>query len=138
MKAIYQSTTAATTQPITERVKTFEDACRELGISKIELGITGMDEDQESIEAYAKLIIIARALNEGWQPDWSDQSQYKYVPWFEHKSGFGLSYDGCDRWYSHTTVGSRLCYKSRQLAEYAGKQFADIYNQYLSIKPTQK
>lgn len=135
MTTLYESATAAKTKPVTERIKTFEDACRELGIEKIELGITGMDKDQASIAAYAQLIIIARALNEGWEPDWSDSSQYKYYPWFEHKSGFGLSFYDFDCWTTTTNVGSRLCFKSKELALYAGRQFEYLYNQFLSIKP---
>lgn len=139
MTTLYQAATAATkSKPITERVKTFEDACKELGISKIELGVTGLPDDEGSIAAYAQLIVIARALNEGWQPDWSNHNQYKYVPWFEHKSGFGLSFYGYDGWDTCAHVGSRLCFKTRELSEYAGKQFAALYNQFLSIKPTEK
>lgn len=122
---------------ITDQVKTFEDACEVLGIDGDI--ITGsisdaLADDADSITAYAKLIIIARALNQRWKPDWSDGSQYKYIPWFKHKSGFGLSYDGCGDWDTYTYVGSRLCFKSRALAEYAATQFADLYNDYLTIK----
>jgi hypothetical protein len=134
MQTLYEATAASKTQPVTERIKTFEDACRELGITKIELGITGMDEDVASINAYAKLIIIAKALNEGWKPDWADSSQYKYIPWFEEKSGFGLSYVGYGIWDANTSVGSRLCYKNREIAIYAANHFKDLYNDYLTIK----
>lgn len=123
----------ANTQSITERVKTFEDACEVLGLDDVQIGVKGLDEDTKSIEAYAKLTIIARALNEGWKPDWSNTNESKYVPWFKHKSGLGLSYFVCVLWSSHTNVGSRLCFKSRELAEYAGKQFEDIYRDYLTL-----
>lgn len=122
---------------ITDQVKTFEDACEILGIDgdvitgSISDALAG---DADSIAAYAKLIIIARALNEGWKPDWSNNSQYKYVPWFKHKSGFGLSFGGYGGWRTFTAVGSRLCFKTKELAEYAATQFADLYNDYLSIK----
>lgn len=122
---------------ITEKVKTFEDACEVLGIDgdvitgSINDALAG---DADSITAYAKLIIIARALNEGWVPDWSNGRQYKYIPWFEHKSGFGLSYFVYGGWYTLTYVGSRLCYKTEELAKYAATQFADLYNDFLTIK----
>lgn len=123
---------------ITDRVKTFEDACEVVAPSedlKAMLNYTGTDPDMISAQAYAKLIIIIRTLNEGWVPDWSDDDQPKYMPWFKHQSGFGLVYVDYGSWYTHSIVGSRLCFRSSQLAEYAGKQFADIYNAYLSIKP---
>lgn len=139
MKTIAISTKAKKQKAgsITDQVKTFQDACEILGIDG-EV-ITGsindaLSDDAESITANIKLIIIARALNEGWVPDWSNGSQYKYIPWFKHKSGFGLSYYDYDDWYTTTTVGSRLCFKTKELAEYAAEQFADLYKDYLSIK----
>ncbi len=122
---------------IIDQVKTFEDACEVLGLDGdiLKGSVTDLlSGDLESISAYTKLIIIARALNEGWVPDWSNSSQYKYIPWFEHKPGFGLSYHDCADWYASTCVGSRLCFKTKELAKYAATQFADIYNDFLTIK----
>jgi len=124
---------------ITDRVKTFEDACEVLGINDekssgdVNIHIHDISKDAKSIEAYCKLIIIARALNEGWTPDWNDTNQYKWFPWFKMKAGFGFSHSGCVRWPANTNVGSRLCFKTEALAEYAGKQFESIYNDFLSL-----
>jgi len=134
MQTIYEAKASLTSQPITERVKTFEDACKVVGLDKVQVGVTGLDDDTDSIIAYTKLVIIAKALNEGWQPDWTDSSQRKNVPWFEHKAGFGLACVGCDGCYAVTGVGSRLCFKTSDLAKYAATQFADIYNDFLNIK----
>lgn len=119
----------ATGVPITERVKTFEDACNILGI-KPEIAIN-QDGEKDEI-AYQKLKIIARALNEGWQPDYSNGDERKYSPWFEFVPGSGFrfldyAYEG-----TYTIVGSRLVFKIRELAEYAGKKFVDIYNDFLN------
>jgi len=38
--------------------------------------------------------------------------------------------------YSYTVSGSRLAFKSEELAEYAGKQFAEIYADYCFIPET--
>jgi len=81
-----------------------------------------------------KLMIICRVLNGDWLPDWTDYSQYKYYPWFTHKSGFGLSYGDCVYARTDASVGARLCYKTSDLAKYAGTQFADLYNDYLTLK----
>jgi hypothetical protein len=122
---------------IMDRVKTFEDACKELNINPAHYltietceGITG---DIKSILAYGKLIVISKALNEGWKPDWTNAGEYKYYPWFDLSSGSGLSYGGCDGQYSSSYVCSRLCFKSRALAEYAGKQFTEIYKDFFII-----
>ena len=119
---------------IVERIKTFEDACNELGITNAELVVSGeIENDFKSVSAYQKLIIITRALNEGWVPNWKDDSEYKYYPWFDMSAGSGLSYVGCDGRRSTSGVGSRLCFKSRQLAEYAGKQFIKEYTDFFII-----
>jgi hypothetical protein len=134
MQTIYEAKASTTSQPIIEKVKTFDDSCKVLGLDKVQVGVIGLDDDTNSIVAYTKLVIIAKALNEGWQPDWTDSSQRKYVPWFEHKSGFGLAYHGYGGWDTATAVGSRLCFKTAELARYAATQFADIYNDFLTIK----
>lgn len=109
---------------ITDRVKSFEDACAVLGIDGRQVYHSGID-DADDI-AYKKLKIIIAALNEGWKPDWNNDNEYKYYPWFYLNSpGFRFN----DAYYFCTTsgVGSRLCLKSRELAEYAAKQFETIY-----------
>lgn len=117
---------------IKERVKSFEDALNIVGASdnmKILLDYDGIEHDLLAAQAFAKMTIIAKALNEGWETDWSDSNQYKYYPCFDMRKSAsgGFSYYCCDSWFTYSTVGSRLCFKSRELAEYAGKTFLDIY-----------
>ncbi len=118
---------------VMDRVKTFEDACKELGILSI-LPAPILEENGLAVglNAFWKLQVICRALNEGWEPDWNKTNQYKYYPWFEW-TGSGFSYGGCGNDYTCTFVGSRLCFKSRELAEYAGKQFEKEYNEFLKL-----
>ncbi len=120
------------------RIASYIDACEDIGMKPLTISDFAClpPRDRESAFAYHQLTIIALALNEGWEPDWSDSNQYKYYPWFEFKKGAagggsGFSCNGyyCGRSYSY--VGSRLVFKSRELAEYAGKQFIDIYNKFL-------
>ena len=72
---------------ITERIKTFEDACKELGeghpfVRAYTSWIEHEDlDDQLDIFAYFKLRIICAALNEGWQPEFLEE-EYRYYPWF--------------------------------------------------------
>lgn len=134
--AIFNGKKTKSNKSITERVKTFEDACDELGIEPNDF-FTGevcneLHGDIKSIVAYAQMIIICRALNEGWTPDWNNEIQYKYSPYFKMKAGFGFSYTDCATWRTSTTVCSRLCFKTRELAEYAGTQFETIYNDFLN------
>ena len=112
---------------IMDQVKTFEDACRILNLDPVTVLGVGLSPDEL---AYRKLKVIARALNQDWTPDWTNANQYKYYPWFDLSSGSGLRYFGCDVRRSGSSVGSRLCFKSRELAEYAGTQFIDIYTDF--------
>ena len=72
-------------RPITERVKTFEDACKELGedhklVQQFKAIQKAIAEDKEAT-AYFKLGIITAALNEGWKPDFTNNEEYRYYPY---------------------------------------------------------
>ena len=118
-------------------IKSFEDACVSLGIQPAVPDFSNTPEQhRKAFEAHYKLVIIAEALNQGWQPNWSDPHQLKYYPWFEVKAnednpaGFGFWYTDYDCDLTRTAVGSRLCFKSSELALYAGKQFEDLSKEY--------
>ena len=113
----------------------------------------------EDILAFAKLRVISEALNEGWKPKF-DGDECRYYPWFyiynqgeyeeldedekkecrvvgrsssnayahggvEYALAFGASS------YSYSYYGSRLAFKTIELAEYCGKQFIDIWERFL-------
>lgn len=160
----------STILPITERVKTFEDAVSELGnehplvkvYQSIKYGycseLVGKD-----LLAYTKLSIICEALNEGWHPQFS-LDEYRWYPYYklltndeiddmseEEKSrvvgragssagaygGLVYSYASFVSSSSYTYSGSRLAFKSEELAEYAGKTFIDIYKDFVMFTPEQ-
>lgn len=127
-----------------KKVKSFEEACEVLGLDPTALPDVSklpVKHQQASICNY-KLMIVAEALNEGWQPNWNDMNEAKYQPVFEVKAsknklgGSGLVCYTARRWYDDTDVSSRLCFKSRELAEYAGKTKAikELYEGYFLIK----
>lgn len=118
---------------ITERVKTFDDALVVLGLNKEKFDDSIKDLSKDEV-AYKKLKIINKALNEGWTPNWDDSDEYKYYPWFKKVgSGAGFSYYDYFFDYSYSLVGSSLVFKSSELAKYAGQQFIDIYNDFLTL-----
>lgn len=123
---------------ITEQVKTFEDACKVLGLEPNNLPIVENlpEKDRQSIIAYYKLVIIARALNEGWEPDFINCNEYKYWNWFYYGALAGLAFAYTNIAASTTCahIGSRLCFKTRELATYAREQFRDLYFEYLFIE----
>lgn len=119
-----------------KKIKTFEDACKKLGIDPTKLPDVSMlpEADGQALLAQYKLTVIARALNGGWVPDWDNGRFDKYYPWFRMSSSPGFSFYDFDYVHSFSLVGSRLCYKSSELAEYAGKQFIDLYRDLMIIK----
>lgn len=126
----------ASADTITDRVKSYEDACKALGIEPMnEAAMEAAGFRLDEI-ARRKLEIITEALNEGWIPDYNNTSQAKYAPWFyiepNHQEGAtsaGLAYANTSPvpTYTHASVGSRLCFKTPALARYAGNTFKGLY-----------
>ena len=86
--------------------------------------------------AFHKLVVITRALNEGWRPDWSNTNQPKWFNWWWTNGNAGLACANLTDAPSYTdaTVGSRLCFKSEALADYAAETFKELYEDYLMFK----
>lgn len=121
-----------------KKIKTFAAACKAIGIAATLPDVSAIPADQQkAILAHYQLVIIAKALNGGWQPDWNNTDQPKYFPWFEVEAsakktgGSGLSYF---RYYASSNVGSRLCFQNWELAKYAGTQFRKLYEDYFLIR----
>ena len=121
---------------IMERVKTFEDACRELGeehpfvrsYNGYTNNIHENNKNDTDILAYLKLRIICAALNEGWEPQFTED-EWRYYPWFwlYTQKSYAPS-------HSNASFGSRLCLKSDTLAVYCGKQFINIWADFCLIR----
>ena len=150
---------------ITNRIKTFEDACNELGSSHslvLAYQNTNLRDEEvakpnKDIIAYMKLRIIVAALNEGWKPQFIP-GEYRWFPYFilytkdeidkmdeetkarvvyrSHSNanangGVSCAHSVSGSAYVDASVGSRLAFKTEELAEYAGKQFAEIYADFM-------
>ena len=126
---------------IRERVKTFEDACYKLGeehqyVKAYREWMRVSFAECEDVMAYLKLRIICAALNEGWFPRYTG-GEKGWSPYFIIETGTdGLfcSYSLSAPSDADAIVGSRLCLKNEALATYCGKQFIDIWKDYLLIK----
>ncbi len=78
-------------RPVTERIKTFEDARRELGenhpfvetynVFEHDVRASVGGEFLTDIAAYLKIRIIVEALNEGWKPQFTED-EYRWYPWY--------------------------------------------------------
>lgn len=128
-------------EEITDRVKTYEDACKVLGVEPINEQNAKAQGFRSDEIARRKLETIAAALNEGWKPDWNNTDQYKYYPYFyiqENAKGASAGLSCANASYAvalaDAGIGSRLCFYASRLARYAGNQFTDLYEQILIEK----
>ena len=156
--------------PITERVKTFEDACRELGgehpfVMAFDSYLDSVHDaymQDSDIIAYLELRIICAALNEGWEPQFTEDERCWY-PWFwlytkeninnrdeDGKKDFrlmstdnyqtgdypGLVYACADYHISGAAANccSHLYLKNKTLADYCGKQFVERWADFRLIR----
>ncbi|MCL2651559.1 MAG: hypothetical protein FWD60_11120 [Candidatus Azobacteroides sp.] len=121
------------TGKITDRIKTYEDACTELGIELIDIQAmksAGFTDDEIT---YRKIKTITEAINECWNPNWNNSNQKKWIPYFNTVSPSDFAFRDAGYCYARPNAGStsRLCYKSEELATYAGKQFTELYKNFI-------
>lgn len=122
---------------ITDRIKTYEDALKALGVEDfltVKIGIicTFGRLLPPYVIAYIKLCVIIEALNEGWEPDWDNKNEYKWRPWFI-MSPSSFAFDGSDygRLAACVGSGSLLCFKSQKLSDYCGTQFLHLWKEFM-------
>lgn len=153
---------------VTERIKTFEDAVKELGTDnpiyyayENAQAIFEQNGNDYNLLAYTKLRIITAALNEGWQPQFT-QDEWRWYPLFflwtseelyekseewkqdrhlistgDFHTGYaGFAFAGSNYTPSSTyaNIGSRLCLKNEALADYCGKQFIKLWADFNLIR----
>ena len=114
-------------QKITDRLKTVLDAYAVTGTPYIIP--EGLTPDEV---AYRHLKVVVKALNEGWTPNWDNDEEAKYYPWFCLDAPSGFCLDAVYWSYTISDVGFRLRFRSRELAEYAARQFHDLYKQFFT------
>ena len=144
------------------QIETLEDAMYKLGLDhplvQVYRNNKYLQEDSEKdVLAYLKLRIITAAINDGWEPKFTNDEK-RWFPWFfiytaeelkelsddERKrvvgrAGFNAFPDGglVFSYPYFTCSGSvvngnvRLAFESEEKAVYAGRKFIDIYADYL-------
>lgn len=118
---------------VTDRIKTIQDILKDNKWSE-ESFEEFTDQMHPDERAYILLKLLAKSLNEGWTPDWNNGEWDKWYPWFYMNGGSsGFRFCGSADLSSGSGVGSRLCFKSRDLSDYAAKQFIDLYKQFMTI-----
>lgn len=155
-----QTEKAPDDRPVTERIKTFEDAMLALGEEHPLVKEWHCGENLSSdLEAYLQLRVICAALNEGWEPQFTED-EWRWFPWHYLWTESELD-EKSDEWkadrhlimigdkyqseyaglasalsyfapsYTTSHLGSRLCLKSEALATYCGKQFIELWAAFL-------
>jgi len=75
--------------------------------------------------AFEEIAIFCKVLNEGWDPDYRNSSEYKYYPYFNMSSGFSFHYVLSTGTLSGTAA--RHVLKTDALARFAGNTILETY-----------
>lgn len=148
--------------PHWKAIKTFEDAVAVLGSnnqSVIDYYAIADKTCARDILAFAKLRVIAEALNGGWRPKF-DGKELRYYPWFylytkeeyDHLNkkkknecrvvgsgnkgiyaviGLAFASEYVSSAYLYSNYSSMLAFKTRELALYFERQFTNILYDFL-------
>lgn len=110
----------------------YSQVCLTLNIKELtELDFSFLDK-QEAIKQlnYHKIQNITKLFNKNWIPNWLNSKEEKYYPYFIKNSSGWSFIDSCfDRGFSYGEPGF---FKNKDISDYCGKTFIDIYNHYLS------
>jgi hypothetical protein len=119
---------------ITEKIKNFDDVLQyhKITAKEFEKQCKGLSDDEI---AYRQVKLICSVLNEDWTPDWHNGKWDKWYPyfWMESSSSGRFSFAGSVDPGSRSSVGSRLCYKTEELSDYAATTFIDVYKRFLTL-----
>ena len=150
LKELFPSIDFTKPVSVTDRIKTWADVVDELGMDPTKALPSHADAD---LVAYVKIRAIAQVLNEGWTPQFT-VNEYRWFPWFVlftkdeidrmdkdersrvvlRSSDYAYANGGVavalaynDSSFADTSCGSRLAFKTRELAIYAGETFLREY-----------
>lgn len=121
-----------------QEIASYKDAKKYLGLSdEPMMTICGVKKyHKKALLAISKLLTIAEAWNkeDGFTPDFSNEEQRKYQPWFQYNKGDAVFVCTHATWtatYVHATVSYRLCFATHERAIAFGKKFEGLYNDFL-------
>ena len=116
-----------------ENIKSVEDAIKILGEKDEEVSLLRNMQNvslPRHILAEQELVVIIKAVNEGWEADFDNYNQCKYFPWWYLGKNFSLCCVSCC--HSASAVPRRLCLETIEKAEYVSSEFKNIYEKYLN------
>jgi len=114
-------------------IKNFDDILKISGKTLKDILIYPNPKTKKEIRlnAFNKIELIKEVLNGEWEEDWNNDNQYKYYPYFTALDGFAFfdCYFG-----SYVFVSGVAFYKSKEIAEFAGKTFLKEYKEFATGK----
>ena len=133
---------------INEVITTYEEAREYLGEHHVKLDDVSnlvKEVDQKHIKApiaFNRLYSIAQAWNKAdkFKPDFSNRNQDKCFPWFVYSNdaaefvSTAYTYNAATGVSMFPYIGSRLCFKTRERVRQFGKQFIDLWNDFLLFR----
>ena len=132
--AIEKRDNANKPKSIMDRVRTMKDVLKIAKPDKDEMAIINYSGKSKRL-TFAKhvmiLSLISEVLNEGTVLTMKDQ---RYYPYFDVSSGFVFYYTHYDVSHSNATAASRLCFKSRELADHSGRIFIAYHKNVITAK----
>ena len=114
-------------------LKTFDDLCHACGTTEDEFEERWkrIPVDSQTV-SFQRMKILSDAINQDWKPDHFNTDQCKWFPYFKvSSSGFGFSGSSYDCDFTHASVGSRLCFESEVKSDYAGRQFTQLFQDFI-------
>ncbi len=113
---------------IMDLVKSFNDACKLKKVKPESIYNSKLDTPDEI--AYKKLKFAIGVLNEGHKFSMKPNENRYYV-WFDISSGFVFGNTNCAYSDADSGSASRLCFKTRELAEYSAKILLNEYKAFI-------
>ncbi|MEG0899045.1 MAG: hypothetical protein RSF40_04960 [Oscillospiraceae bacterium] len=117
------------------KVDSYDAALKYLGRDRG--GMLGIaDKHAKAMMAMYQLITTAEAWNKAdeFVPDFDNTNQYKWFPWFSKQGTAGFVSEEMDYTTTSAYFGSRLCFKTKKRATQFGKQFIDLWNDFLLFR----
>lgn len=126
-------------EDVSTTIPSYKAAKDKLGCVAVKVIPEVREHHAKALNALNKLFTIAEAWNkaDNFIPDFSNRNQYKYFPWFVYNdktAGFVSAYTYHSASYASAYFGSRLCFSTSERAEQFGKQFIDLWNDFLLFR----
>ena len=126
-----------------KELTTYEAICKVDGVDPVQsLPFPKFtSEEEKAVNEVAKNFRIVRVLNGGWMPDWYNWDERKWMLWFDMSpegtaggSAAGFSFGDVDGGHERSHVGSRLVFKTREIAEHYAEHFLEVSRGWMVIE----